>query len=543
MKSFSKTFALLAAAVIYVPLVVDCCLPGNGLHQAAVALGGYGPAALRPLGDFGLWDLLVRLIGWDLGGLGTLSMFWALVSLGLVAYNADRVAHGVSSLSTGLLCAAFIATPGFLRAATRPDPLMALLAVPLAGLVPLMRIVAKSGHETKARRSLRKCCLALCTVLLLTYGFLGFCCLEPLALMEDSLHLLWFAVLGVLPHLVLVKRLRRDAASPRFKAWFFGIWIAAIAVSANVAVKSFDVGRVSGRLAERFIANAGDDPLIALNPALADVYLWTLPAERRDAVVASRPTLLSRQPLSVERYLPTAELWHAGLADFVAMKRCEPHREYYQGVLRTCGERLGRQLLDAGDSKGAWSVFWETLSKVDGKDDVAILGLCELIARGHEIDAAAGDELKGRLLPFFSRMKIPERLTESEMETVQAMQRAIRLGISRGFVRTDQIGQKLLKLDLLLGDWESAARDAQDLLALDRQNALANAVRGVILSRQGNSAAAEYCFRLALDRMKFLKRTGDAETLRDTLRVLKGLKDLGQDLQAEVTGLEQGLTI
>ena len=148
MKGYLKTVALLVAAVIYVPLVIDGLQPGNGLHQAAVALGGYGPDALRPLSDFFLWDQLVRLIGWNLRGLGTLSMFLALVSLGLIAYSADRAARGVSPLSTGLVCAAFIITPGFLRAATRPDPLMALLAVSLAGLASLVWALTKSGHET-----------------------------------------------------------------------------------------------------------------------------------------------------------------------------------------------------------------------------------------------------------------------------------------------------------------------------------------------------------------------------------------------------------
>ena len=533
MKGYLKTVALLVAAVIYVPLVIDCCMPGNGLHQATVALGGYGPDALRPLSDFFLWDMLVRLIGWDLRGLGTLSMFWALVSLGFVAFLADRAARGVSSLSMGLVCAAFLATPGFLRAATRPDPLMALLAVPLAGLASLVWALAKSGHETKARRNLRKW-WRIQGPLLLAYGLLSFVCLESSALVEDSLHLLWFAVLGVFPYLVLMKRMRRHMMSRRFQTWFFGVWIAAIALSAVMAARSFSVGRLSGRLAERFIANAGGDPSIAADPVLADVYLWTLPADRRAATVASRPAGSDRMPPSVERYLPTADLWQAGLAGFVVMKRGEPHREYYRDVFRTCGDRLGKQLLDAGDLKGSWSVFWETVNKVDGKDDVALLGLCELLARGYEADAVSLDWLGGRLPPFFSRMKIPERLTENGTETARAMQRAIRLGISRGFVRSDLIGQKLLDLDLLLVDWESAERDARDILSLDRQNALANAVWGTILNRQGNSAAAEYYFHLAVERAKFLKKQGDEANMKNTLRVLKDLNGLERGLQTEI---------
>lgn len=525
MRHYLKTCALFVAAVIYVPLVIDWFMPGNGLHQTTVALGGYGSDALRPLGDFFLWDMLVRLIGWDLFGLGTLSMFWALVSLGLVAFLADRVARGGSSLSTGLVCAAFLATPGFLRAATRPDPLMALLAVPLAGLASLLWALTKSGHETKARRHLRKWWRILGS-LLLAYGLLGFVCLESSALMEDSLHLLWFVVLGVFPHLFLAKRMHRHMMPRRSQTWFFGIWIAAIAISAVVAARSFDVGRASGRLAEQLIANAGLDSSVAFDPALADVYFWTLSAERRAAAVASRLVGLDRRQPSVGRYLPTVDLWRTNLAFFVTMDRNEPLRDYCQGIFRTCGDRLGKQLLDAGDLRGAWSVFWETANKVDVKDDVAILGLCELLARGYEPDAASLDWLGVRLPPFFSRMKIPERLAQDETEDARAMQRAIRVGVFRGFVRLDRIGQKLLKLDLLLGDWESAARDARGVLSLDRQNALANAVWGAVLKRQGKSAEAEYYFRLAEDRAKFLRKQGVDANLKSILRDLKDLKGL-----------------
>ena len=529
MRNYLKTGALLVAAVIYVPLVIDWFMPGNGLHQATVALGGYGPDALRPLSDFFIWDMLVRPIGWDLCGLGTLSMFGALVSLGLVAFLADRAARGVSSLSTGLVCAAFIVTPGFLRAATRPDPLMALLAVSLTGLASLVWALTKSGHETKARRLLRKWWLVSGS-LLLAYGLLSFVSLESSALAEDSLHLLWFAVLGVFPHLFLAKRMCRHTMSSRFQTWFFGIWIAAIAISATVAAKSFNVGRMSGRLAEQFVANAGADPSIVADPALADIHLWTLSAERRNAVMVSSP----KNALSVERYLPTVDLWHTNLAFFVAMDRNEPLHDYCQFIFRTCGDRLGKQLLDADDLKGAWSVFRETLEKVDGKDDVAILGLCELLARGYEADAVSLGWLGERLPPFFSRMKIPERLAEDGTETARAMQRAIRLGISRGFVRSDLIGQNLLDLDLLLGDWESAAHDARSILSLDRQNVLANAIWGIVLARQGKSAESEYHFRLVVERAKFLRKQGVDANLKSILRALKDIKGLEKGLQMEI---------
>ena len=499
MKGHLKTVALLVAALIYVPLVIDWLMPGSGLHLATVALGGYGSDALRPLSDLFLWDLLVRLIGWDLRGLGTLSMFWALVSLGLIAYSADRATRGVSPLSTGLVCAAFVVTPGFLRAATRPDPLMVILAVLLLGFAPLVWLLTKSGHETTAKRVLRRWWLTLCSLLLLVYGLLNFICLELSTLAEDSLHLLWFVLLGVLPYLVLVKRLKRHSASRRFKVWFLGIWITAITISAVVAARSFDVGRASGRLAEQLISNAGRDPSIANDPALSDVYLWTLPSDRRNEIIDWISRDGRRVQPDIERCFPTKDLWHTSWMSFVAMDRREPLWDHYRELFRTCGNRLGEHLLDSGDSKGAWIVYWEVLNGVDGECGVTILNLCGLIERGYEADPASREFLGRRLLRMFRELKTSGRLTGEEVKAAETMQRTIRASVSNKLIRPDQIGQKLLDLDLLLGDWESAERDAMRILSLDRRNVRALSVMGKVCGRRGGYAESERYLRRALE--------------------------------------------
>ena len=56
--------------------------------------------------------------------------------------------------------------------------MMARPAVPLAGLASLVWALTKSGHETKARRHLRKWWRILGS-LLLAYGLLGFVRLDP----------------------------------------------------------------------------------------------------------------------------------------------------------------------------------------------------------------------------------------------------------------------------------------------------------------------------------------------------------------------------
>ena len=499
MRRIVKTLALLAAAVVYVPLVIDWCAPGHGFHQAAVALGGYGPAALRPFADFFLWDRLVRLIGWDLQGLGTVSMFGALVTLGLVAYCANRIAHGALPLSTGLVCAAFVATPGLLRAATRPDSLMVLLPVPLLGLALLMRLLAKSGSGKGIERFRRHPLPAVCALLLLAYGFFGFACLGPADLLEDSLHLAWFAVLGVLPHLVFAKRMRQDALPAGFRIRFLGIWIAAIAISAVVAAKSFGIGRASGRLAERLIANAGGDLSLAADPALADICLWTASADRRDEIVGWISGHARRSEPDPERYFPTVDLWHECWADFVAMDRREPFRDHYRGLFRTCGNRLGKRLLDAGDLKGAWTVFWEVLDGVDEGDGVAIMNLCLLIGRGYEADPASREQLRRRFLRHVRGLKMPDRLTEENAKIAKTVQQTIQTCVSNRLVRADQIGQRLLDLDRLLEDWDSAERDARGILALDRRNVPALVVMAEVHGRRGDHPESERCLRRAME--------------------------------------------
>ena len=504
MRRIVKTAVLLLAAVVYVPLVIDWYTPGNGLHQATVALGGYGTDVVRPFTDFLLWDMLVRLIGWNLHGLGTLSMVAALIALGLVAYSANRIACGSSFLSTGLVSVAFVVTPGFLRAATRPDPLMVLLASPLIGIALLTYLLTEPGYGTAIERFRRNPWWVVCSLLFLAYGIFGFVCLGYSAFLENAIRVLWFVVLGVLPHLFLSRRLRCRVVSSAFLSWFFGCWIVAIAVSAILAEKSFALGRASGHLAQQLIANAEVDRRITADPALADVYLWTLPSDRRDEVIEWISKDKRQTKPDIERYLPTVDLWRGNWVTFTTMSRLEPSWDYYRRLFRICGDRLGKRLLDAGDLKGSWTVFWEVMNRVDGEDGVAILNLCGLIARGYEVDSAAREKLSRKLLWLFRGLKMSERLTEENRKTAKMVQRTIQASINNKLIRPDQIGRKLLDLDLLLGDWESAERDAQGILMLDRQNVKALAVMGNVCGRRGDYAESERYLRRALE-------TGEAD--------------------------------
>ena len=501
MRHYFKTLVLLVAAVIYAPLVIDWCMPGHGLHQATVALGGFGPEAFCPFSDFFLWDLLVCWIGWDLHGLGILSMVGALVSLGLIAYIANRITDGCALLSTGLVCAAFIATPGLLRAATRPDPLLVLLIAPLAGLALLIWLLtAHFPIEMAAVERIRRFPWVLVvSSLLLAYGIFESSSLGFAAAIEDAVHLLWFFVLGFLPHLYLDWRMRWRISSLRYLVCYFGIWSAAIVFSAIVAANTFGIGRASGHLAKELIANAEGDRAIMADPALADIYLWTLSPERKQEVLSWWCAEDVRRRPPVERYFPTVDLWRGNWVTFTTMSRLEPSWDGYRRLFRTGGNRLGSRLLEAGDLKGAWTIFWEVMNRVDKEDGVAILNLCGLIERGYEADPADREKLSRRLLWLFRGLKMSERLTDENRETAKKVQRTIQASIDNKLIRPDQIGRKLLDLDLLLGDWVSAERDAQGILMLDRQNVKALAVMGTVCGRRGDYAESERYLRRALE--------------------------------------------
>lgn len=501
MRHYFKTLVLLVAAVIYAPLVIDWCMPGHGLHQATVALGGFGPEAFCPFSGFFLWDLLVRWIGWDLHGLGILSMVGALVSLVFVAYIANRITDGCAVLSTGLVCAAFIATPGLLRAATRPDPLLVILIAPLAGLALLIWLLTAyfPVEMTATERIRRFPWVLVVSSLLLAYGIFESSCLGFAAALEDAVHLLWFFILGFLPHLYLDRRMRRQLSSFRYLVCYFGIWSAAIVCSAIVAANTFGIGRASAHLARELIANAGSDRAIMADPALADIYLWTLSPERRQEVLSWWCSEDVRRKPPVERYFPTVDLWRENWVHFTAMNRHEPNRDYYRRLFRTGGNRLGTRLLETDDLKGAWTIFWEVMNRVDKEDGVAILNLCKLIERGCEADPPSREILSRRLLWLFRGLKMSERLTDENRETAKKVQRTIQASIDNKLIRPDQIGRKLLDLDLLLGDWESAERDAQGILMLDRQNVKALAVMGNVCGRRGDYAESERYLRRALE--------------------------------------------
>lgn len=596
-----RTAALLVAAAIYVPLVIDWCAPGSGLHQATLALGGYGTGG-NPFGKFFIWDWLVRLIGWRLGGLATLSMTGALASLALVVYIANRIimravhnAHklqvrteeyaGVVVLSTALVAAAFIAVPGFLRAATRPGPLMVQLVFPLAGLALAVRLLTESDGKGLIEKVSDSPWSAVWSLILIVYGACSFLRFGRANIRMDAVPLLWFLVLGVLPLLALASLVRRrHLKHRRSQRWYLGVWAALIAVSLVVAVRSYDFGHDSNRMAGRIIANAEDCRAVVSDGVLDDLFLWMLPEKKRCILLARdrdqeygrelakwvkdefkeedlafaaargpRSLIdewLRRNPEDFRRtvrtsayYFPTVALWREACDDFVRMDGREPLKAYYRKLLGACGNALGCQLLEKGDAVGAWNLFWEILDRIDGENCATVINLCGLVGRGQTTEQMSRDKLARKCQQVFHRLKNPEQLiaaigmggrvyvdqktrerlearrraagerplSPSENEFVATVaaapkgrgaaelaQQAIHKGISGNLVRPDRIGQQLLGIDLYLGDWESAERDALEILRLDRHHVRATITMGTVCGRRGDYAEAEGYFRRVL---------------------------------------------
>ena len=78
----------------------------------------------------------------------------------------------------------------------------------------------------------------------------------------------------------------------------------------------------------------------------------------------------------------------------------------------------------------------------------------------------------------------------------KAAQEAIHKAIREGKVRADFIGERLIAIDLALGDAENAEKDAIDVLKSDRHNPAANAALGTIAGARGDyERAARYLGR------------------------------------------------
>ena len=291
---------VMAAAFLYCPLLVDWCVPGEGLHLACQALHGSEGAWQR----FPLWSALVRLAGHDVRALGCISLGSALLAVAFLSAVFGRILSWaackaevfgirnefmwVENAALALVGAAFAFTPGLLLAATRVSPLMTALLPPLAALALVLEVVtgdvepdpgdvAAPGLLLRLRRGWAW--LLLATVLLAYSGFeaiLARRILLPLALPALAV----FFVLGAMPALIVAWFVRRRwLLGWRRRALVLGPWALAVGVLATVSFTSgrLDEGRAGNRIVAGIVANAAGKAAVASDGVLDDMLSFMLP--------------------------------------------------------------------------------------------------------------------------------------------------------------------------------------------------------------------------------------------------------------------------
>ena len=292
-----KTAVLCTAAVLYIILIADWCVPGYGLHQAAVALGGFGRDGVAFTSPTP-WGFLVRCIGWNVHMLGALSAFGALFCAGLIALMAERIItvaiHRAKRLeleedefrldtqfATVLTVLSFILTPGFLRAATTVGPFLFLLAFPLSGLAILVRFLV-NRTELSIQQFRARSWMIVSGILLFIYGIWTLLQIGRRGLVSHLPSLLFFLFVGILPFLAFAALIRtRRMVARRLQLAYLASWFLVVFISGIVAVQSADRGQVATRFIERIIVQAEERKAIVSEGMLDDMFLFMLPSDKR----------------------------------------------------------------------------------------------------------------------------------------------------------------------------------------------------------------------------------------------------------------------
>lgn len=610
---FPKTAVMAMAAVVYVPLVVDRCVPGAGLHEAAKALGST-PEAAHPA----FWAFLVQHVGRDITALSTISLVSALICVALLAVLADDIVSlavrlaqkrvtrtdtsfsGVRMAAVGLTAATFILTPGFLRAATHISPLMSLILPPLLVVTIVIRMLAMRQDDERVFDHVKRHWVLLMMALALA----AYSCFELFVsrrlLLEERWSFFVFFLIGVFPLLTFADLTRRWLLLKRKpRLLYFGIWALVVVFCGAVSLLSIRGEYQAERLVLKIVDRSAGCRAVVSDGMLDDLFFFLLPEGRRiisyardfdpaygrelaawlkeggvdgnsDLIFAAElgpralveewksidPDGLRKTVLTPDAYFPTVETWREAVKDIKSVRRREPLGAYLRHLLGANGNRLACQLLEKGDSDAAWQIFWEIANEVDVGNYATLINLSGMVERGFACSKKDLEQLK------FLRKKVEQSLfspthrrhaalaggqlyvdpkiraqqeaarqkalaedkispqARAFIETVSAAPKdiesarlardAIRKGIYQGLVRPDRIGNQLLTLDRLLGDWESAERDSIFILRLSRRHMMANATMGELAGMRGDYLRSERYLRRALETEEELGR-GEAQ--------------------------------
>ena len=480
-----KAAVAIAAALLCFGLVRDWVQPGAGLHAAAVALGFWGRAAapriapalqLASLGGYEnggstvLWAWLVRLIGWDVRGLGMLSAAAGLAGAWLVYLTGKVVfAHYVEKMKKakgveGELWYVLIPTYSSMIAAYAYlgavldggfSPLTTWAIAPLLGVY-----CAAVAWSRGMRRWWRRPGLWIVAAGLVGYGVaegaMARRCLAGLVLPAAG----WFVLLGALPLAVMVNlTYRRQFVIHRaHRRTILAVWAAVVVAFAGARLTS-ERGRETERVVAAIAANVGESGKIVLvsDGGLDDLFAFMLPKgvrlislarewepeygrELSDWVKGSLGSLGSLGSegsigSEVEDLAFAAELGPRALIDewvkidkagfeakvatvadyFPTRAKWDEARalvgggevEHLRRLMGVAGNALGCRALEEGRKDEAWNIFWDIIRDVDKENYAAVLNLIGMSERGFDPGKRAVEFVQRRRTEIESRLKKP----------------------------------------------------------------------------------------------------------------------------------------
>lgn len=424
-----KTAVMLLTAVFFIVLIDDWSLAGAGVHLA-VGIALDDPS----IAGWTIWARLVEKAGLNIAGLGSISVWGMIACVGLVAVIAENLlaAAGVENrwsrkLAVLLTSLAFVATPGFLRAATRIDPLMISLVLPFVGFAIFSCLA--SLDRIKQHRL-----VAFFALILAGYGLAEgtwiVLCATPIV-EEAAWAFGVFALVGVLPGAIFV-----GLTVTKHQIICLSVWAAAVVVAGAFAFASLDEGRAAERVAKAIVANARENDRIAVasDGTLDDIFALVLPQEMRLVTLAREhdpkydkelaswirengeaesaedlsfaaelgARILMDEWMKLDKggfeakvalplnYFPTAEKWREACA-MIRDVGDDPLAEYLVRMVGACGNELGCKLLERGDNSSAWDVFWEIAESVDRGNYSALVNLSGMLERGYEASGRAAE--------------------------------------------------------------------------------------------------------------------------------------------------------
>lgn len=444
-----KTKIIIAAAAILLVLAADWCSPGVGLHRAAVTLGGYGTIITATPS---LWDICVRLIGWDVRSLGTFSLVTTLICLSIyltivgdfvhyarsiAQFKSSQKTHrydGLKSSVSILSAAGFLCTPGLLMAATRVDALMLSLVFIFAGLAIMLHdwlFVEDPFLLALKNNKIRSTC-ALC---LLAIGIWEFQAMGRIACFASVRTLAWFVAVSAFPMILFLTLIRvRQIIKKESMTFFLMMWSALIILSGCKAVITTTRGREVSRLIDQIVADAHGCHAILSEGYLDDVLLFTRPkglrlislvrdndeyyrrdlAEwvsqigRTNLVWAAKigPRTLIGEWVRTDKadclryvrtsayYFPTIEKWREACALLKKISVGEPLGAYMHKLVSACGNDIGCRYLEENNQAAAWAIFWEILHQLDHNNCTAIANLYAMIKAGYQPLTSERQELE-----------------------------------------------------------------------------------------------------------------------------------------------------